>query len=93
MNEFGDQNGMVYVVEVLTEIQETDTKIFCGLLETGESVKEHITQMSIHRSLDKPFLFEKMTEATEAISKRVLISYFTTIIIMIIRLIIFRYWC
>ena len=42
MNEFGDQNGVVYVVEVLTEIQETDTKKFCGLLETGEPVMEHI---------------------------------------------------
>lgn len=42
MNEFGDQNGVVYLVEVLNEIQETDTKIFCGLLETGEPVMEHI---------------------------------------------------
>ena len=51
MNEFGDQNGMVFVVEGLIEIQETDTKIFCGLLETGEPVMEHIIARIVLRRL------------------------------------------
>ena len=45
MNEFRDQNGMVYVVEgLITKIQVRDIQIFCGLLETGQSVMdgEHI---------------------------------------------------
>ena len=51
MNEFGDQNGMVFVVEGLIEIHETDMKIFCRLLESGEPVMEHIIARIVLRCL------------------------------------------
>ena len=51
MNEFGDQNGMVFLVEGLIEIHETDMKIFCRLLESGEPVMGHIIARIVLRCL------------------------------------------